>query len=66
MKYLLLVAAMGVASYEAPNAGPYDSLKECTDAGIEWIKSLPLEVGKKQGLIVRCKPVERSDDTYVR
>lgn len=66
MKYLLLVAIFNGSGVEPPDAGPYNSLKECQDAAIEYIMTNAGKLGEGQGAIVKCKPVERNYDTYVR
>lgn len=66
MKYLLLAAALGGPNIEPPNAGPYDSLKQCQVAGIEFIKANAELIVSKEGMVLRCRPVEKSYDTHVR
>ena len=66
MKYLLLAALLGGPDVVPPNAGPYDTLKECQTAAIEYIKNNAEKIVSKEGMVLRCRPVEKSDVTYVR
>ena len=66
MKYLLLAALLGGPNIVPPNAGPYDTLKECQAAGIEYIKANAEKITSKKGMVLKCRPVEKSDVTYVR
>lgn len=66
MKYLLIAAALGAGAPEPPDAGPYPSLQDCTKAAIAYIEMHAEEISQGEGVVVKCTPVRKRNDPYVR